>query len=107
LNGIISVDTVVAGQLADATGDFACLVFVLLAASASPRVDQSASWQSTIWRISELSSYRYGVHMLKPCAVAGTLYPTAEEEASCGRIELSGRLRPLKVARARCAEAIT
>ena len=32
----------VTGQLADATGDFACLVFVLLAASASPRVDQSA-----------------------------------------------------------------
>ena len=31
------------GQLADATGDFACLVFVLLAASASPRVVQSAT----------------------------------------------------------------
>jgi len=31
------------GQLADATGDFACLVFVLLAASARPRVVQSAS----------------------------------------------------------------
>jgi len=30
------------GQLADATGDFACLVFVLLAASARPRVVQSA-----------------------------------------------------------------
>ena len=28
------------GQLADATGDFACLVFVLLAASAIPRVVQ-------------------------------------------------------------------
>ena len=28
------------GQLADATGDFACLVFVLLAASARPRVVQ-------------------------------------------------------------------
>ena len=51
----------------------ACLVFVLLAASArprvvqtaswlvrdlsSPRVDQSASWQSESWRIRELSSY--------------------------------------------------
>jgi len=33
----------VTGQLADATGDFACLVFVLLAASARPRVVQSAS----------------------------------------------------------------
>jgi len=31
------------GQLADATGDFACLVFVLLVASASPRLVQSAS----------------------------------------------------------------
>ena len=31
------------GQLADATDDFACLVFVLLAASASPRVVQSAT----------------------------------------------------------------
>jgi len=31
------------GQLADATGDFACLVFVLLVASARPRVVQSAS----------------------------------------------------------------
>ena len=30
-------------QLADATGDFACLVFVLLAASARPRVVQSAT----------------------------------------------------------------
>ena len=32
----------VTGQLADATGDFACLVFVLSATSARPRVDQSA-----------------------------------------------------------------
>ena len=32
----------VTGQLADATGDFACLVFVVLAASARPRVVQSA-----------------------------------------------------------------
>ena len=31
------------GQLADATGDFACLVFVLLVASAIPRVVQSAT----------------------------------------------------------------
>jgi len=31
------------GQLADAIGDFACLVFVLLAASARPRVVQSAT----------------------------------------------------------------
>jgi len=30
-------------QLTDATGDFACLVFVLLAASARPRVVQSAT----------------------------------------------------------------
>jgi len=30
----------VTGQLADATGDFACLVFLLLAASARPRVVQ-------------------------------------------------------------------
>ena len=40
------------GHLADATGDSPCLVFVLLAASARPRVVQSASW-----RIRELSSY--------------------------------------------------
>ena len=31
------------GQLADATGDFACLVFVLLAASVRPQVVQSAT----------------------------------------------------------------
>ena len=31
------------GQLADANGDFACLVFVLLAASTSQRVVQSAT----------------------------------------------------------------
>ena len=51
------------GQLADATGDFVCLVFVLLAASgdrelSSPRLVQSASWQSASWRIRELSSNR-------------------------------------------------
>ena len=46
------------GQLADVTGDSPCLVFVLLAASASPRDVQSASWQSASWRIRELSSYR-------------------------------------------------
>ena len=34
------------GQLADATGDFECLVFVLLVASARLRVVQSASWLS-------------------------------------------------------------
>jgi len=50
------------GQVADwTTGgchrDFACLVFVLLAASVRPRVVQSASWQSASWRIRELSSY--------------------------------------------------
>jgi len=37
------------GQLADASGDIPCLVFVLLAASARPRVVQSASWQSASW----------------------------------------------------------
>jgi len=31
------------GQVADATGDFACLVFVLLAASVRPQVVQSAT----------------------------------------------------------------
>ena len=46
------------GQLADATGDFACLVFVLLAASARPRDVHSLSWQSARWSIRELSSYR-------------------------------------------------
>ena len=46
-------------QLADATGDSACLVFVLLAVSARPRVVQSASWQSASWRIRELSIYRF------------------------------------------------
>ena len=53
------------GQLADATGDFACLVFVggiCETAScpvrdlSSPRDVQSASWQSASWRIRELSS---------------------------------------------------
>ena len=43
-------------QLADATGDFACLVFVLLAASARPRVDQSARCP-----VRESSSPRVGV----------------------------------------------
>ena len=67
------LDKLLTGQLADATGDFACLVFVLLAASARPRVVQSttcpvreltsprdvqsASWQSASWHICELSSY--------------------------------------------------
>jgi len=49
----------VTGQLADATGDFACLVFVLLAASRDRELSmQTASWQSASWRIRELSSYR-------------------------------------------------
>ena len=39
-------------QLADATGDFSCLVFVLLAASARPRVVQSATCP-----VRELPSY--------------------------------------------------
>ena len=43
-------------QLADATGDFACLVFVLLAASARPRFVQSASW--CIRGLLTMSSYR-------------------------------------------------
>ena len=37
------LDDLRTGQLADATGDFACLVFVLLAASARPRVVQSVT----------------------------------------------------------------
>jgi len=36
------LDILRTGQLADATGDFACLVFVLLLASERPRVVQSA-----------------------------------------------------------------
>jgi len=67
------VDKSRTGQLSDATGDFVCLVFVLLTASARPRVAQSASWlvcelsspwdvqsaswQSASWHIRELSSY--------------------------------------------------
>ena len=39
----MSAGVAVTGQLADATGDFECLVFVLLAASARPRVVQSAT----------------------------------------------------------------
>ena len=39
---VTAVQRLVTGQLADATGDFECLVFVLLAASARPRVVQSA-----------------------------------------------------------------
>jgi len=37
------LDILRTGQLADAIGDFACLVFVLLVASARPRVVQSAT----------------------------------------------------------------
>jgi len=48
------------GQLADATGDFACLVFVLLAASARPRVVQSATCPVRELAIRELSSYPPG-----------------------------------------------
>jgi len=55
------------GQFADATGDFACLIFVLLAASARTRVVQSASWQSASWRMRELSSYRLS-HCTTPCS---------------------------------------
>jgi len=58
----VSTESEITGQLADATGDFACLVFVFLVASArlrdreltSPRDVQSASW-----RIRELSSYQH------------------------------------------------
>ena len=60
------------GQLADATCDFACIVFVFwpfarprvvqtatspVPELTSPRDVQSASWQSASWRIRELSSY--------------------------------------------------
>jgi len=45
----------VTGQLADATGDFACLVFVFLVASARPRVVQSATCP-----VHEMSSPRVG-----------------------------------------------
>ena len=57
----------VTGQLADAIGDFACLVFIVLAASARPRVVQSASWQSAscpvtvntvLWQLYEYSCRR-------------------------------------------------
>ena len=47
------------GQLADATGNFACLVFVLLVASARPRVVQSASRL-----VYELSSLRVGCGLM-------------------------------------------
>ena len=47
----------VTGQLADAIGDFACLVFVLLAASARPRVVQSATCPVRELAVRELSSY--------------------------------------------------
>ena len=59
------LDDLRTGHLADAIGDFACLVLVLLAAATRPRVVQSASWQSASWRIRELSSYlrsRWRVH---------------------------------------------
>jgi len=56
------------GQLADATGDcvpsFRSFGGICKTAScpvhdlSSPRVDQSASWQSAIWHIHELSSYQ-------------------------------------------------
>ena len=48
----------VTGQLADATGDFACLVFVLLAASARPRVVQSATCPVRELAIRELAHPR-------------------------------------------------
>ena len=43
------------GQLADTIGDFACLVFVLLVASARPRVVQSATCPVRELAISELA----------------------------------------------------
>ena len=46
------------GQLADAAGDFACLVFVLLAESARPRVVQFATCPVRELAIRELSCYR-------------------------------------------------
>jgi len=54
----MQVTQAVTGQLADATGDFACLVFFLSAASASPRVVQSATCPVRELAIRELSSYR-------------------------------------------------
>jgi len=41
--GVVATAWMVTGQLADAIGVFACLVFFFLAASARPRVFQSAS----------------------------------------------------------------
>jgi len=75
------------GQLADATGDFACLVFVLLAASARPRVVESASWQSASWRIRELSSYRwYLADTALPTAISIPIIPASIPPAAKGFI---------------------
>ena len=59
----------VTGQLADATGDFACLVFVLLAASARLRVVQSES--SLVRELSrpQVGNLRVGVSA--SCPVTG------------------------------------
>ena len=73
------------GQLADAIGDFACLVF-LLAASARPRVVQSASWQSASWRIHELSSYQGDTcpHVLRGVHPLGK-FTTIQDEKSAAK----------------------
>ena len=54
----------VTGQLADVTRDFACLVFVLLAASARPRVVQSATCP-----VREMPSPRVGICASCPVTV--------------------------------------
>jgi len=58
----------VTGQLADANGDFACLLFVLLAASARPRVVQlPTEWRSLLLLLlllSDLVEACLGEHLL-------------------------------------------
>jgi len=78
-------------QLADATGNFACLVFVLLAASARPRVVQSTSCldrelssprlvQSTSCLDREMPSPRVGVSASCPLTVDGLRAATTEHK---------------------------
>jgi len=67
------LDKLWTGQLGDATGDFACLVFVVLAASARPRVVQSATCP-----VLELSSPRVDQSARCPVrelAVCELVYP--------------------------------
>ena len=71
-------------QLADATGDFACLVFVLLAASARPRVVQSATCPVREMSSPRVGNPRVGVAASCPVTLCGWGVKAGMAHSTCG-----------------------